>query len=439
MKLLVFAHTPPPHHGQSYMVQLMLEGFGGDRRRRPRRGGAHSLGVECYHVNARVSKDLQDIGEFRPGKLLLLLGYCLQALWIRFRYGVENFYYVPAPGKYSALCRDWLVMGICRPFFKRVILHWHAAGLGRWLETVARMPARVLTWRAFRDADLFVVLSRFNRGDVQKFWPRRVAVVPNGIPDPCPFFEARVLPRRLARLAVRRALVSGRPPPPEALAAAGPGPEEVRVLFLGHCLREKGLFDAIEGVVRLHRQLRQQGSPLRVRLWVAGSFPRPEEQKEFRALQSDPEVGPLLEYLGFVSGDRKEAALCEADVMCFPTYYPAESFGLVIVEALAFGLPVVTTRYRSIAEVLPPDYPGVVPSRDPAAVAEALACQIWAEDFEGLRRHFLQQFTLERHLECLAAALHRLEQDDPADRTEFFAHPELWRVGTGVSGRTARP
>ena len=34
MKLLVFAHTPPPHHGQSYMVQLMLDGFGGDARRR---------------------------------------------------------------------------------------------------------------------------------------------------------------------------------------------------------------------------------------------------------------------------------------------------------------------------------------------------------------------------------------------------------------------
>ncbi len=34
MKLLVFAHTPPPHHGQSYMVQLMLEGFGGDVRKK---------------------------------------------------------------------------------------------------------------------------------------------------------------------------------------------------------------------------------------------------------------------------------------------------------------------------------------------------------------------------------------------------------------------
>ena len=30
MKLLIFAHTPPPHHGQSYMVQLMLAGFGGN-------------------------------------------------------------------------------------------------------------------------------------------------------------------------------------------------------------------------------------------------------------------------------------------------------------------------------------------------------------------------------------------------------------------------
>jgi hypothetical protein len=32
MKVVVFAHTPPPHHGQSYMVQLMLEGFGRDKR-----------------------------------------------------------------------------------------------------------------------------------------------------------------------------------------------------------------------------------------------------------------------------------------------------------------------------------------------------------------------------------------------------------------------
>jgi hypothetical protein len=29
MKLLVFAHFPPPHHGQAVMVELMLRGLGG--------------------------------------------------------------------------------------------------------------------------------------------------------------------------------------------------------------------------------------------------------------------------------------------------------------------------------------------------------------------------------------------------------------------------
>src|ERR1051325_1604143 len=140
MKVLVFAHTPPPHHGQSYMVQLMLDGFDGDRRRRPTAGSAH--GVHCYHVNARISKKLEDIGDFRFGKFLLLLGYCAQAIWYRFRYGVENFYYIPAPGKKSALYRDWLVMFLCRPFFKRLILHWHAAGLAKWLEMSVQIRSR---------------------------------------------------------------------------------------------------------------------------------------------------------------------------------------------------------------------------------------------------------------------------------------------------------
>ena len=122
MKLLVFAHIPPPHHGQSYMVQLMLQGFGGDQRKPPhkRRTASHSpgepqpgmvaddYGIEVYHVDARLSKRLEEIGDLRVGKFILLLGYCLQAIWCRFRYGIENFYYIPAPGKPSALYRDWI-------------------------------------------------------------------------------------------------------------------------------------------------------------------------------------------------------------------------------------------------------------------------------------------------------------------------------------------
>src|SRR4051812_27492633 len=120
MKLLVFAHTPPPHHGQSYMVQLMLAGFGGDKRTKRKSGAeqgaisASPTDIECYHVNARLSSKLEDVGTLRIGKSVLLLGYCLQAIWCKFRYGINTFYYVPAPGKRSALYRDWMVMSVCR-------------------------------------------------------------------------------------------------------------------------------------------------------------------------------------------------------------------------------------------------------------------------------------------------------------------------------------
>ena len=126
MKLLVFAHIPPPHHGQSYMVKLMLDGFGGDLRRKAgasATGAAHPLGIECYHVDARYSHGLEDVGEFRGGKIFLVFWYCLQAVWCRFRYGVRTMYYVPAPGKSVPLYRDWLAMWICRLFYRRVILH----------------------------------------------------------------------------------------------------------------------------------------------------------------------------------------------------------------------------------------------------------------------------------------------------------------------------
>jgi len=93
MKLLVFAHVPPPHHGQSYMVQLMLNGFGGDcRKSRNRSGTRNSHGIDCYHVDARFSRSLSDIGELQIGKVPLILFYCLQAIWCRFRYGVTSFY-----------------------------------------------------------------------------------------------------------------------------------------------------------------------------------------------------------------------------------------------------------------------------------------------------------------------------------------------------------
>lgn len=417
MKLLVFAHVPPPHHGQSYMVQLMLNGLGGDHRHRPpgtatTPGDQH--GIQCYHVNTRLSKRLEDIGEFHGTKLLRLLFYCLEAIWCRFRYGVENFYYIPAPGKKSALYRDWMVLCLCRPFFKRLILHWHAAGLGKWLETSVQIRSRALTYHFAKQADLSIVLSRYNIADAEKLLPQRVRVVSNGIPDPCSEFRQKLLPRRLARFAAREKLLARRTLTAEDLHETGGDPQIIKVLFLAHCMEEKGLFDAMRSVVLANRTLAEQQSSVRLKLMAAGTFVTAEERAKFDELVKDPEFDQAVEYLGFVSGEGKERGFQQCDLFCFPTYYLGENQPVNLIEAMAYGLPIITTRWRSLSEMLPADYPGLVSIKSPDKIAAALLNVMTQETGEGFRQMFLARFTMDAHLTKLAEAIITVEQPAPA-------------------------
>lgn len=422
MKLLVFAHTPPPHHGQSYMVQLMLNGFGGDRRKRrvlanegdskqaSPNPDAQRFGIECYHVNARLSKELEDIGDLRIGKFVLLLRYCIEAIWCRFRYGVTTLYYIPAPGKPSALYRDWMVMFICRAFFKRVILHWHAAGLAKWLEMVVQMRSRAITYRAMKQVDLSVVLSQYNRADAEKLFSQRIQIVSNGIPDPCPEFARGVLPRRQARFAARKKLLSGQTLTDEDLQAAGPEPRQVRLVYLAHCTREKGVFDAVNGVFLAAKRLAERKFPISLRLLVAGTFVSADERAEFDRLLTLPGMADLVQYFGFVSGETKLKLLREADLFCFPTYYENENQPVNLIEAMAFGLPILTTRWRSLPELFPANYAGLVDIRSPEQIANVLPALMTGEAGDGFRDIFLRHYTIERHLSGLAEAFASIER-----------------------------
>jgi glycosyltransferase involved in cell wall biosynthesis len=406
VKLLVFAHTPPPHHGQSYMVKLMLDRLGGDARARAKTGLPPGQ-VECYHVNARYSEDLEDIGSFRLGKAWLVVRYCIEAIWCRFRYKVTNFYYVPAPGKRAALYRDWIVMLLCRPFFFHFIHHWHAVGLGDWLRREGTWFERWLTHRLLGNASLGIALAIPSMRDALWFTTRRVELVANGIPDPCPEFERTVAPRRKARFIVRQRILAG-----ESLASggtdlieAGSNPEVFHVLYLAHGLREKGVFDALEALAIAQRRGKARGLGIRFHLKVAGEFPRDADRSEFDARVARADLADSVKYVGFVSGDEKRRLLEESDCHCFPTYYLAESFGLVVVEAMAAGMTVVTTRWRAIPDLLPSEYPGLVAVRSPEAVADALIRALERDDAAQLRDHFVVRFTENQHVESLQRAL----------------------------------
>ena len=68
-------------------------------------------------------------------------------------------------------------------------------------------------------------------------------------------------------------------------------------------------------------------------------------------------------------------------------------------------MPCVTTRWRSIPEYFPPDYPGLCVPRDVPALARALRAVVGKVDGNALRQEFEARFTIGAHLRALAAAI----------------------------------
>lgn len=361
MKLLVLAHTPPPLHGQSVMVQALLAGL-----------PAHGVGV--HHVNFRLSKDAADIGRWRITKILSTVRFALRAIRARFGEGCDALYYIPAPpGKRGALYRDWVIMALCRPFFPRLVLHWHAPGLGEWLAIRATFLERGLTRLLLDGAEIGLVLAEVLRDDAEALEARTICVVPNGIADP------------------------GEVPPPPA-----EGPRQV--LFLGLGSEEKGLFATAEAVLEANRRTRRTGKPPALVLVAAGAFDGFESASRFADLcGKHPHV---LRHVGPVDGEAKRRLFAASHMLCFPTHYPAEGMPLVAIEALAHDRPVIATRWRALPEIITPDVGTLVPPHDEIALVDALLEMRSHPPAAGAcRNRFLAHFTLERHLAQLARAL----------------------------------
>ena len=125
-----------------------------------------------------------------------------------------------------------------------------------------------------------------------------------------------------------------------------------------------------------------------------------------------PDGTPLVSYVGFVNGERKREVFLEADCFCFPTYYYAESFGLVVVEAMSFGVPVIASRWRSVPELLPADYNAVVDPRAPDQIADAILRIMLTQSGRKVRQRFVERYRLDKHLTNLAAALHSLDEQN---------------------------
>lgn len=136
--------------------------------------------------------------------------------------------------------------------------------------------------------------------------------------------------------------------------------EEKTILFVGRLIEAKGIFDLLEAVATLERN---------VHLRIVGAGPAEEAvRRQAREFGIDDDV--VIE--GEVPHEELPAYYTAADVFCLPTH--VDSFAMVNLEAMGCGAPVVTTDLDGIKTYLTPDENGVaVLPENPDALAAALA------------------------------------------------------------------
>ena len=172
--------------------------------------------------------------------------------------------------------------------------------------------------------------------------------------------------------------------------------------FLGRVSPEKGVDRAIEIAIRSGMKLK-----------IAAKVDRGD--REYFERKIKPLLNhPLVEFIGEIGASEKQEFLGNAAALLFPIQWP-EPFGLVMIESMACGTPVIAHPFGSVPEIIPDGVAGFL-VRDLDEAVEAVK-RLGDLDRRECRRHFELNFTDERMARDYVKAYNRLIRPKSASMT----------------------
>ncbi|MFZ7126487.1 MAG: glycosyltransferase family 4 protein [Desulfobacterales bacterium] len=206
--------------------------------------------------------------------------------------------------------RKYIYYRLVRLFRPKVILHFHGAEfMDQFAGLAPRWKSRLVSF--FTGVDRLVCLS--------KSWETRIRSIASQA-------NTIVIPNAIAI--------------PERMDNRKLSPGRLRLAFLGRIGRRKGLFDLLETLA----ELKSQG--LEIELEVGGNGDVEAFLEAVAALGLEEQV----RYLGWIGSEQKDLLFRRVDALVLPSY--GEGMPMSILEAMAYGLPVIATRVGGIPELV---------------------------------------------------------------------------------------
>jgi len=337
---LFAADFPPPFHGESVMVRNIVES-----------DFANEFNLQF--VDTTPVRNVKEIdGKIGVRKIFSTAKAFISILKKLFSEDVDIFYKNLSSTK-NGFLRDFI---LCIPAVlsgKKIILHMHCSNFGDFYSKQGFFVKKLVRFLLNR-AELLIVPCELHRlqfkGIVES---DKIVSVPNGTGS----FSNRKKKFNL---------------------------KEPTVLFLSNLFESKGYFVLLEAI------------PLVLKSCPGASFVfAGAETEDFNRQRVDSflRMHGLEEkvlFTGPVSGKAKENLLKNADLFALPTFYRREAMPVTILEAMAFGLPIVSTDTSSIPFIVKDRENGlIIPVKDVKKLSQAITLLLSDKQF---MEHFLKIF-----------------------------------------------
>lgn len=313
-RVVIAGKMPPPIGGQNINTKRVFDLLAAEP----------DLAVD--HLDMAFTTDWSDSRRAAPRKVIELGRVIGRAFRIRRRGRIDLLLY-PAGGPHTVpIVRDLILLPLLRMLTANIVLHVRAAGLARRLASsgmLTRRICRLVYGTCCRHA---VVLSEFGRADADAVGISMTHVIPNAFED----------------------IAGGvRSHTPSTVA---------RVLSVGHLCADKGTPALIAAFAAA------TADDPTAELTLVGEPLTPYSEQQLTADIEASGAHDRIRWTGPLLGEDLDAAYRGADLAVFASVAPYESFGMVMIEAMQWGLPLVVTDWRANLEVCGPAFGGVVAS-----------------------------------------------------------------------------
>lgn len=141
-------------------------------------------------------------------------------------------------------------------------------------------------------------------------------------------------------------------------------PQVIKLVYVGHIQKPKGIFELLQSI-----KLLNASQPLK----VSCDFYGPVYDEDSANFTREVALTKGARYGGVLDPEQVIQTIADYDVFVFPTYYKGEGHPGVLIEAMMAGLPIISTRFKSIPDLIQAGYNGLlVTPNSPQELAEAI-------------------------------------------------------------------